>query len=683
MSQTYTLKRYFEDSVTEGEKIGFTLTASEADDEQIIYATISGDNYLHDILENNGDVDSFGNPDSGIISVDQFRSTSSQLVFTLKLSKEGKVHFFLRPRIDEYYDDGNGTYVFGKNSQKASESKDEKVYLRFYSDPNNIYNPIPSNLIAETSFTIKDVKDDYDASITTTGSIGIGETIIVNDETGSDNDWIKVDLVEGKTYKFRLYGEKWHFWNIYYPEVNLSTSEIAGIYNSNNENLLYAPAEGGELHGELLLPKENSYIKNRAHEIIFTCLKSDSYFISTGSKQQYANWNNGNTTGLISKHFLNVYELDNATTQDNTPTDITISNTTIDGTPNSLKHEKPGILYSHTIGELSTIDPDQKDKHIYRLSESSVGAGFSIDGNKLKWNQYFKSDFSLVNNSPYNVYITTQDNARNLYTKKLIITVNNVKASTSEDEVFDGNIDGKKIYMNSTYENYSFKRNHDSIILTSLTDGTDTLKNIEYIQFADQLVEEDKVDISKTYAGNFSDYKFYNKGNGVYQIKTDSGYDDITGLPLLTFSGEATTSSFRDISAIVDIKGTFEQVTGLDTDDAKMFRLYNASFKRLPDPDGLKYWIGKYSSGENDSRAVASSFLVSAEFKERYGENVSNAKYVETLYTNVLGRDYDQDGYNYWLGNLNAGTETRYELLLGFAEAAENKALFTEMTGFG
>ena len=143
------------------------------------------------------------------------------------------------------------------------------------------------------------------------------------------------------------------------------------------------------------------------------------------------------------------------------------------------------------------------------------------------------------------------------------------------------------------------------------------------------------------------------------------------------------TSSFKEISAIADIKGTFDQVTGLDTDDAKMFRLYNAAFKRLPDVDGLKYWIGKYTSGENDDRAVAQSFLISDEFKERYGENVSNAKYVETLYLNVLGRDYDQEGYNYWLSSLNNGFETRYELLLGFAESPENKALFTEMTGFG
>ena len=54
-----------------------------------------------------------------------------------------------------------------------------------------------------------------------------------------------------------------------------------------------------------------------------------------------------------------------------------------------------------------------------------------------------------------------------------------------------------------------------------------------------------------------------------------------------------------------------------------------------------------------------------------------------TLYVNVLGRSYDQSGFNYWLGQLNSGAETRYELLLGFAESAENKALFTDMTGFG
>ena len=112
-----------------------------------------------------------------------------------------------------------------------------------------------------------------------------------------------------------------------------------------------------------------------------------------------------------------------------------------------------------------------------------------------------------------------------------------------------------------------------------------------------------------------------------------------------------------------------------------MFRLYNASFKRLPDPDGLRYWIGNFSSGKDDERAVASSFLVSAEFKERYGENVSDSTYVNTLFKNVLDREADNSGSNYWLTQLNIGAETRYEVLLGFSESAENKALFTEITG--
>jgi len=265
---------------------------------------------------------------------------------------------------------------------------------------------------------------------------------------------------------------------------------------------------------------------------------------------------------------------------------------------------------------------------------------------------------------------------------------------TSQDDSLQGDTgnntvngkDGEDTYiLTGLFSNYSFTRNTSSLTVsdqrTGTNDGTDTLSNIEYIQFSDQKVEESKVDVVKTYSGNFSDYKFYNKGNGIYHIKTDVGYDDITGFPLLTFTEEAATSSFRDVSAIVDIKGTFDQVTGLKTDSGEMFRLYNAAFARFPDADGLKYWIEEFSSGRNTRRVVAKSFLASAEFAERYGSNVSNEKYVETLYTNILGRDYDQGGYNYWLGNLNSGLETRYELLLGFAENAENLALFTEMTG--
>jgi len=176
------------------------------------------------------------------------------------------------------------------------------------------------------------------------------------------------------------------------------------------------------------------------------------------------------------------------------------------------------------------------------------------------------------------------------------------------------------------------------LIRSGTNDETDYLVSIENLQFSDQTVETSKIDVVKTYSGHFHEYKFYNRGNGKYEIKTDSGYDDITGYPLLRFSGEDTTSAFRDVSSIADIKATFDQVTRLNVPLVK-FQLYNAGFKRFPYADGLRYWSDVYSSGINTKKVVAASFVQSKEFKSRYGENLATEEYMTTLYRNVFERE--------------------------------------------
>ncbi len=52
---------------------------------------------------------------------------------------------------------------------------------------------------------------------------------------------------------------------------------------------------------------------------------------------------------------------------------------------------------------------------------------------------------------------------------------------------------------------------------------------------------------------------------------------------------------------------------------------------------------------------------------------------MNTLYKNVLGRNDVTSGLNYWLGQLNSRSETRYEVLLDLSESAENKELYSEM----
>lgn len=102
-------------------------------------------------------------------------------------------------------------------------------------------------------------------------------------------------------------------------------------------------------------------------------------------------------------------------------------------------------------------------------------------------------------------------------------------------------------------------------------------------------------------------------------------------------------------------------------------RLYYAYFNRAPDEGGWGYWNYVYSDKVADGGAlmqISSSFAESQEFKNTYGD-ATNAEFVELVYTNVMGRNYDVDGYNYWLSVLNDGQINRGELMVYFSESAE------------
>jgi len=303
-------------------------------------------------------------------------------------------------------------------------------------------------------------------------------------------------------------------------------------------------------------------------------------------------------------------------------------------------------------------------------STNSEGTSFSVDEDKRVENGYVDFEvlqakdndwIAIMSSSPETVPAKSQGIYMGTSNDGLTWTIN-------ENNLAPTNLS----YMDPTGILFSNSENKWKIIMS---ESELVLGDKDYsLVSADLILSIDK----KNYSGNSFDYKFYNLGDNEYGIKPDIGgsIDLLTGISNVQFND-------KKLNIANDIKGVFDQVTGLNTDSGEMFRLYNAAFARFPDSSGLKYWINKYSSGVDDSRAISQSFIASDEFKERYGDNISNAKYVETLYTNVLGRDYDQEGYNYWLGNLNSGKETRHELLLGFAEADENKVLFTEMTGFG
>ncbi len=87
---------------------------------------------------------------------------------------------------------------------------------------------------------------------------------------------------------------------------------------------------------------------------------------------------------------------------------------------------------------------------------------------------------------------------------------------------------------------------------------------------------------------------------------------------------------------------------------ADVLRLYQAFFNRAPDVAGSIYWIDKYEDGSTLDD-IAWGFSNSTEFQNQYGSTLPNSEFLTIVYSNVLGRDPDQEGFNYWLGQMNGG----------------------------
>ncbi len=86
--------------------------------------------------------------------------------------------------------------------------------------------------------------------------------------------------------------------------------------------------------------------------------------------------------------------------------------------------------------------------------------------------------------------------------------------------------------------------------------------------------------------------------------------------------------------------------------DADVLRLYRAFLDREPDGPGARYWLEIGAEATLDT--IAEQFAISEEFTTTYGD-LSNREFLEVVYQNVLGRETDLAGMEYWLGLVDDG----------------------------
>ena len=135
-------------------------------------------------------------------------------------------------------------------------------------------------------------------------------------------------------------------------------------------------------------------------------------------------------------------------------------------------------------------------------------------------------------------------------------------------------------------------------------------------------------------------------------------------LALLLFAGLLLSFNSPAAARVADSQSIDELLAQPDyngTSHAEILRLYQAIFGRYPDIGGAKYWIDIDNQGY-DVIEIAGFMSASPEWSNNYS-GTTNAEFVEKVYSNVLGRDYDQTGYDYWLNLVESGQLNRPEMV--------------------
>lgn len=144
---------------------------------------------------------------------------------------------------------------------------------------------------------------------------------------------------------------------------------------------------------------------------------------------------------------------------------------------------------------------------------------------------------------------------------------------------------------------------------------------------------------------------------GVYGVSvTDKsgalGTDNLVNIERIEFS---------DTWKALDINGVAGQV----------YRLYEAALGRPAEAGGLGYWMWRAEGGLS-LQGMAAEFTKQKEFAEMYGANPTDAQFLRQLYLNILDREPDAAGYDYWVGRIVGSS--RQQIMIEFSEGFENQA---------
>ena len=162
------------------------------------------------------------------------------------------------------------------------------------------------------------------------------------------------------------------------------------------------------------------------------------------------------------------------------------------------------------------------------------------------------------------------------------------------------------------------------------------------------------------FSGNRANYVITRTASG-YTVANAVGDD--AGVAV----GNVDRIQFADMSVNLGMDAKLQKISPSDL--KLLIELYIAFFNRVPDADGLAYWIDQYAAGQGIDQIAQSFYSAALEYSTLtgYSASMSTGDFVRLIYKNVLGRSgttapADAD-VQYWSQELDSGRATKGSLV--------------------
>ncbi len=341
---------------------------------------------------------------------------------------------------------------------------------------------------------------------------------------------------------------------------------------------------------------------------------------------------------------------------------------------------KNNECYSNTLSGIYVTDADVtlsgNNMHNNNLDGIDVvgSSTAQIDSNTVKDNASTGISLQGTSNSTLTsnwIYKSSPD-----LTVTGILVESNAKANIKSNSIANY---GKNAILAGPNTNITMEKNQASIA------RKEGFQDIVYLIYPNGNLNNSlySKEITTSYVKGLTHVNGYQSGavvNGSVYSTTSAASGDSSYNIYVTFPAQSNTNNVvmftadnNDNSICINAPADFKLSLGGDPAQVKAFvkRFYKEVMNREGDEGGVNYWADALLSKEKTGADVANFFALSPEFEAK---NLNNDAFVRVMYKAFFNREADAGGYEVWMNWLSNG-RTRKSVVAEFVNSEEFKTL--------